>query len=133
MSDRVLSYTDTADIESLLVGRRVVAVEFIPDDDDHDGWYDRRTGVLTLDDGTTVTVHPNEGCGGCTEGWYSITNLAAVDNVITSVRAVEETDARFQIFVVADATEINLLTVEGHDNGYYGVGYTLTVSTGDQS
>lgn len=129
MSDRLLRYTDTADIESLLVGRRVVAVEPPPHIDE---WAENRNAVLTLDDGTTVTVHPNEGCGGCTEGRYSITNLAAVDNVITSVRAVEETDARFQIFVVADATEINLLTVEGHDNGYYGVGYTLTVSTGGQ-
>lgn len=131
MSDRLLRFTDTADIESLLVGRRVVAAQSV-DRSELDEDLEPRDGVLTLDDGTTVTVHPNEGCGGCTEGWYSITNLAAVDNVITSVRAVEETDARFQIFVVADATEINLLTVEGHDNGYYGVGYTLTVSTGGQ-
>jgi len=131
MSDRLLRFTDTADIESLLVGRRVVAAQSV-DRSELDEDLEPRDGVLTLDDGTTVTVHPNEGCGGCTEGWYSITNLAAVDNVITSVRAVEETAARFQIFVVADATEINLLTVEGHDNGYYGVGYTLTVSPGGQ-
>jgi hypothetical protein len=109
-------------VRELLLGRRVVRVER----DDTAG------GRFLLDDLTVVDVYPNEGCSGCGSGWFEMTHLAEVDNVITDVR-LEETDddcgnQAYRVFVVADATEINLLAVEGDEgSGCYGAGYTLHV------
>lgn len=81
---------------------------------------------LTLDNGTILEVYGNEGCGGCENGWYYLTALNKCDNAITNVEVVEnECETVFSIFVYADDTRINLLTYEGEDNGYYGVGYYL--------
>lgn len=55
---RTFSYEDKASIEALLVGRRVIAVTQPSLADDAD-WH--RTGVLTLDDGTTVTLTVSSG------------------------------------------------------------------------
>lgn len=88
---------------------------------------------LFLDNGTMLRVNPNEGCGGCSEGWYSITELN--DSPINAIMAVEFEEASadngddsFRIFVLAQDERIKLLQVEGHDNGYYGVGYWIEVS-----
>ena len=81
---------------------------------------------LTLDNGTILEVYGNEGCGGCENGWYYLTALNKCDNAITNVEVVEnECETVFSIFVYTDDTRINLLTYEGEDNGYYGVGYYL--------
>ena len=40
-------------------------------DMDCDGY--ELTATLTLDNGTTLTVEANEGCGGCANGWYHTT------------------------------------------------------------
>lgn len=79
----------------------------------------------------------NEGCGGCDNGWYSITNLNNVDNAITNVEfeceklsedEFWEDKKSYKIFVLCEDTRINLLQVDGDDgNGYYGSGYTITV------
>jgi hypothetical protein len=97
---------------------------------------------LPLDDGRHVYVIPNQGGCACSAGDYELTHLASVDNVITSVRLDETAESdewgegpkRYSIFVVADATEINLLTIDGDDgNGYYGTGYRLIVAEPVQS
>lgn len=83
---------------------------------------------LVLDNGTILEVYGNEGCGGCANGWYYLTVLNKCDNAITNVEVVEnEAETVFSIFVYADDTRINLVTYEGEDNGYYGVGYYLQV------
>jgi len=92
---------------------------------------------LELDDGTMLRIVPNEGCGGCGNGWYELTDLNEVDNIITSV-SVETTSKRneddyeqaytYRVFVVAGDKRINLFTVDGDDgNGYYGTGYVVLV------
>lgn len=88
---------------------------------------DDQTAELTLDNGIILIAHGNEGCGGCENGWYYLTALNACDNIITKVELVEENEAIYSIFVYAEDNRINLLTYEGGDNGYYGVGYTLQV------
>jgi hypothetical protein len=118
-----IRYHEEQRVRELLLGRRVVRVER----DDVDGG-----GRFVLDDLTVVDVYPNEGCGGCEDGWFELTHLTAVDNVITDVRLEETDDGRskqaYRVFVVADATEINLLAVEGDEgSGCYGAGYTLHV------
>lgn len=32
-------------------------------------------GTITLDDGTELYIHGNEGCGGCESGWYWLENV----------------------------------------------------------
>lgn len=115
---------EIGDIRELLVGRSVTKVS-----EDH----------LKLDDGTLLRVIPNEGCGGCTSGWYQLAHLEGTENVITSVEfdvtpvKVTEGDysweqQAYRIFVFAGHDKINLLSVEGDDgNGYYGTGYSLVV------
>ncbi len=108
-------------LRELMIGKTIASVEQT----------DEQTGVVTLDDGTVLTLEGNEGCGGCSEGWYSLTHLTPASGVITNVRSdvVEdgEYSERFRIFVVAADTETLVVSFDGGDNGYYGRGWWLTV------
>lgn len=139
---------DEDEIAELLIGRRVVEAEagdFRRPDDNR--WAGAVTGRLRLDDGTVVLVAPNEGSCTCSAGDYYLESIAKVDNIITSVKLVNDPDgddARtynydtdeyegpkpegYKIFVYCDNTEINLMHIDGSDgNGYYGTGYELIV------
>jgi hypothetical protein len=91
-------------------------------------------GYLVLDDGTVVEIDSNDGCGGCSAGWYDVTHVATVDNVITNV--VEDCEAngyeesyKYTIFVYCGNEEIAVAIIEGDDgNGYYGSGYYINVN-----
>lgn len=118
---------DTKDWEDVLLGRRIVKAELRGDD-----------ALITLDNGVRVKVDSNDGCGGCTSGWYEVTHVATVDNVITAVRTeVEDTTRdrdyaeeayRYSLFVFTGDDKINALTVDGDDgNGYYGSGYSIRI------
>jgi hypothetical protein len=106
------------EIRALLLGRTVTKV-----DDDQ----------LLLDDWTHLTIIPNDtGCGGCSNGWYDLTELN--DCPVNAITAVEfelgDAEVRgdaFRLFVLAEDQRIKLLQVEGHDNGYYGSGYWIAV------
>lgn len=132
---KTLRENDAEEISTLLIGRRIVAVEQGNFDRPDHGW-STASGKLTLDNGTEVLVVPNEGGCACSAGDYSLTSLAACDNVITSVRLAVESDddeswepnQSYRIYVVADAKEINVVQIDGNDgNGYYGTGYELIV------
>jgi len=113
-------HEDLARIKELLLGRSATKTS-----DD----------TLELDDGTKVKVIANEGCGGCTAGWYELDHLVSVPNIITSVELVStgettwgEFAGRYEMFVVAEDTRISLLAVDGDDgNGYYGTGFRFRV------
>lgn len=116
--------TDHAEIERLLVGRRVTKVS---------------EDTLTLDDGRLLKFVGNDGGCACSAGCYPLTELNDVDNVITSVEFEDEPggddypddryEGHYKIFVFADNRRINLATFEGSDgNGYYGTGYAIHVS-----
>ena len=121
-----LDHDDHQDIRNLLLGRKIVDV---------DGDY------MLLDNGTTVLLESNGGCGGCDAGHYwTVGDIAKVDNIITAVefeegsRTIteedgwEETYTVYKVFVVAEDKRFNLFTVEGDDgNGHYGSGYMLHV------
>lgn len=119
-----LDQTDENKIADLLIGRRIVNVE---------------NDLLQLDDGTVLRVIPNEGCGGCSSGWYYLRQLNQVSNAITSVEFTCEElpneyfmsdDTAYRIYVYADgiAGKQTLLSVEGNDgSGYYGTGYEINV------
>lgn len=91
---------------------------------------------LILDNGIVLEIEANEGCGGCSNGWYSITKLNEVDNAITNVEFIcdgdvenpENDETSYKIFVFCEDTRIKLLQIDGDDgNGYYGTGYTIKV------
>jgi hypothetical protein len=118
-----------------LLGRKVVKAEMksvgIPGDR-----YEHAHGFLVLDNGTIVYVLPNEGCGGCESGNYSLSYLAEVDNIITAVEVVSEDTEReyredlttYRISVFAEEQWQTLIAIDGTDgNGYYGTGFQLKV------
>lgn len=103
-------------VREQLMFRKVVEVREVGD----------QTAELVLDNGVVLVAEGNEGCGGCGNGWFFLTALNTCDNAITNVEFVESNDAEvFSIFVYSADDRINLLTYEGYDNGYYGVGYTI--------
>ena len=105
-------------VRDQLMFRKVVEVREVDD----------QTAELTLDNGIVLVAEGNEGCGGCGNGWFYLTALNTCDNAITNVEIVEEVcEEVYSIYVYAADNRINLLTYEGADNGYYGVGYTLHV------
>lgn len=121
--------SDSARISALLVGRKVSKVS-----DD----------TLLLDDGTEVQILPNEGCGGCTAGWYKLAALNECDNVITRAEVAvgpqpgvdedgdewgEYTEAfRYTLFVYTEHQQTALAVIDGDDgNGYYGTGFEIVV------
>lgn len=104
-------------VRDQLMFRKVVEVREVDD----------QIAELTLDNGVVLVAEGNEGCGGCGNGWFYLTALNTCDNAITNVEIVEECEELYAIYVYAADNRINLLTYEGADNGYYGVGYTLHI------
>ena len=89
---------------------------------------DGQTAELTLENGTVLITQGNEGCGGCSNGWYYLTHLASCDNAIMNVELITEGyDEKFSLYVMTEDKRLNVLTYEGSDNGYYGVGFYITV------
>ncbi len=124
MEEKIIKRLDECDeeeIKELLIGRKVKV--------------DEKNDRLILDNGIILEIIANTGCGGCYSGWYSITKLNEVDNAITNVEFVcdsetesDDDDTSYKIFVFCEDTRINLLQVDGSDgNGYYGTGYEIIV------
>jgi hypothetical protein len=118
-----------------LLGRRIVKAELkqirIPN-----GHYELAAGYLVLDNGTIVYIIPNDGCGGCDSGNYSLSYLDQVDNIITEVRVDSEDTEReydddlttYRISVFAEEQWQTLIAIDGTDgNGCYGTGFQLKV------
>ena len=148
MPEKLLEYND--DLTEAFVGRRIVKAELgvdrpsVSDEvESEESWRDSLDGTepygrLTLDDDTVIYLVGNDGGCACSAGCYSLTHLAEVDNIITSVKVVdlhagEDDDAdegKYQIFVVTEAEELKIAEFEGSDgNGYYGTGFHLLVKT----
>lgn len=107
-------------LRELLVGKAIQAVERV----------DQATGVITLTDGTKLTIVGNEGCGGCGEGWYDLTHITPAAGVITNAYGTVNEDGyneAFRIFVVAANVQTEVAGFHGSDNGYYGRGWWLRV------
>lgn len=112
-------HDDQDSINELFVGRKVVYA---------------RDEVLELDDGTTIRVIPNEGCGGCESGWFYLKKISESNNAITSaeiehVYGEDDYTEVYKIVVYAEGVGEDLVVVEGSEgNGYYGTGFSLKVT-----
>ena len=123
-----LYFEEEEKIKELLMYRKIVKV-----DED----------TLYLDNGVELQVLPNEGCGGCSNGWYGIEELNGCDNAITDVEfecdRINPDDNwseeySYKIFVFAEDTKIKIVQVDGDDgNGYYGTGYSIRVKLPNES
>lgn len=89
-----------------------------------------QSAIITLDNGKQLSFYGNEGCGGCENGWYYLEKFIdhIPDNAITNVRYMNEGDSTFSVNIFFENEELNLVTYEGGDNGYYGTGFELFVS-----
>jgi hypothetical protein len=135
---RSYEYYDIKEISEALVGRKIVHAEM-------GGTYPAQgyrhpEGMLVLDDGTKLYLTGNEGCGGCSSGWYELERVGTVDNVITDVTIFENPDdddhdtgaGVYSIFVFAENQMIEVANFQGSDgNGYYGTGFNVTVVVGE--
>lgn len=113
--------TETTDLVELFLYRKIIKAT---------------EDTLTLDNGYVLEIIPNEGCGGCSNGWFEISELNTCENVITSVIVDEKIDGRdyetLSIFVFAEDRRITALQVSGTEgNGYYGRGYRIQVKAVD--
>lgn len=96
-------------------------------------------GIITLDNGTELYIHGNDGCGGCESGWYWLEQVYKQGSrrarIMSAYVGYDEDDKEapsvYTIFVMVDGnpTQLPLATVRGSDgNGYYGTGFTLTAT-----
>lgn len=121
MSNRI-DGEDIDAIKNLLLYKKIVEVTL-----NNDGM----TGTMKLDDGTSLWIASNEGCGGCGNGWYYLEELNKCDNAITDVELVYDrrnSDEVIQIFVIAEDRRVKIIDVQGDEgNGYYGRGFTIYI------
>lgn len=134
------SFTDVEEIRKVLVGRRIVEARKVDSSELLEmsrEAYDRinnidGVGVLTLDNGIQLFIEGNAGCGGCSAGWYEVSDVATTNNAIMGVRA-EYADrggyeTSYRLFVFSDNEQVNAVEVDGSDgNGYYGTGFYVYV------
>lgn len=125
-----MGYVDESGIVGALFGRKIVAADTV------DNGTDDTRGYLTLDNGVVLEVVGNEGCGGCSNGWYYVSEVATCDNLILGVEFEEELNSEdrweesyiYRIFVLTANEKIKVVQVDGSDgNGYYGTGYHVNV------
>ena len=122
-------YAPSSDFTRVLQGRYVTEI-----DDEFD--------TITLDDGTLLQVEGNEGCGGCSSGWYWLEETFKQGNSNTRIMSAhvacdidEENDDEgavdphvYTLFVMVDGNphQLPLATIRGDDgNGYYGTGFRI--------
>jgi len=121
MIERIDHY-ETDKIKKVLIGRKIVKAE---------------VSTLTLDDGTTLQIVPNEGGCSCGAGDYYLDNINKFDNVITDVEikthggeagSWDEDAHTYQIFVYSGGISTSVADISGDDgNGYYGTGFEIYV------
>lgn len=96
--------------------------------------YDEQNARIILDNGKILDFCGNEGCGGCSNGWFYLEKFLdkIPNNAITNVKLCcadeEYGSSRYEIFIFCDNEELNLVSYAGHDNGWYGEGFSIIVS-----
>ncbi len=114
-----IGYYQADRIKEILLGRKIVKAE---------------ASTLTLDNGTTLQIIPNDGGCSCGAGDYYLDNINKFDNVITNaeVKDIEEDEYgefhTYQLFVYSGGISTSVADIKGDDgNGYYGTGFDIYV------
>lgn len=122
-ANEAVKYNDVAGLEALFLGRKISWTEF-----------DRNGDLLfVLDNAVKVRLIPNDGCGGCSNGNFAMTDYTAFDHAITGVKVLDDSKdgnggATIELFVYGEGISEKVATVKGDEgNGYYGRGFTLAV------
>lgn len=125
-----MNTTDQTIVDTL-TGRRITAVTSNADR------YGNEAAV-TLDDGRILLLVGSEGCGGCTNGLVTFPthdNYDALTSGVIMRATIEDNDFRSEdhvdatLFIWVDDKRLPLLDIDGDDNGWYGLGYTVKVLT----
>ena len=119
-----------------LIGKSIKKVKY-----KEGGMLETTRYILTCNDGTIIEIEPNEGCGGCENGWSSLDDLNKLEknnNIITNVKTEYihggTYDYRFKMFVYYEDGQINELTGDdGYGNGYYGGGFYVTITNVEET
>ncbi len=117
-----VGYYQADRIKEILIGRKIVKAE---------------VSTLTLDNGTTLQIIPNDGGCSCGTGDYYLENINKFDNVITNVEVKDirgeagtwdEDSHTYQLFVYSGGISTSVADIKGYDgNGYYGTGFEIYV------
>lgn len=96
-----------------------------------------QTLTLELSNGVKLIAKGNEGCGGCANGWFTynpkdVITLGTDGNVITNVSVYcnfdyDKEDGYFTLNIYSLDKRLLYVNFDGCDNGYYGIGISLTV------
>jgi hypothetical protein len=116
------TYEVCKSIQDLVYGQSIEKINDGPDKTEFE---------ITLSNGVVLTVKSNEGCGGCSNGWFSYNKIITCGtdgNVITNVSV--DCDATyeggsFNLHIYSLDKRIVEANFTGSDNGYYGVGIWL--------
>lgn len=133
-------YSTAEEYTNVLRGRYITSVSL--GDPDEGG--DIQEAILTLDNGTVLTVEGNRGCGGCGSDWYYLTQVTKCGDAqarIMGAYAKHSQDTEdlwcdtYTIFVMVNGNYgyTPLAIFEGSGDGYYGTGFTLTAYPASQA
>lgn len=87
--------------------------------------------VITLANGYQVIIDPNEGCGGCGNGWAEFEVERDGAGVVTGVEVEDlsnDYDEPFKLFIyLENQPAIRISGDDGVGNGFYGYGFHVMV------
>ena len=111
---------DLDELKKVLLYRKIVEVSF-----------NEYQGYITLDDGTTLNICPNQGCD-CGAGCYYLEELNKCDNAITDISIEYDRESGYEyinIFVIAEDRRVKVIDIYGSDDNceYYGRGFRIFV------
>nr|DAV69527.1 MAG TPA: hypothetical protein [Caudoviricetes sp.] len=122
------TYYDSDDFTPILAGRYVTGI--VGD-------------TMVLDDGTHLEFEGNYGCC-CGSGDYDITSMFQRGTPTARIMSAEVeahdvdpdreySDTVYTLFVIVEDERLPLVECQGNDgNGYYGSGFTVTVTAPEQ-
>jgi hypothetical protein len=124
MDDNGTMAANVAELEALVVGRRIVSAAWALPNSEIDG---KRAGlIITLDTGRVVQVEDSQNCCAYTQLESFLWNADKIDHVITGVSTSDEYE-KWNIY--ADLGDVLGLEVGwSAGNGWYGYGFEIVVT-----
>lgn len=125
---KTFDYDDIDSLKAALVGRKIINLA-------SEGSEFNKVDTFVLDDGSLLKAHAADGGCACSNGCFSVES-SAVGGTIMSISLdehVEGEEGIITVFVMTDMESGALVRSEGGDNGYYGWGFTFSVTPGKEA